>query len=292
LARPDDLGGASSERGVTPRRERKRFFELAGDFVPYVVAERKGQLFLVATDDPTHRNLFLRDTSKERVVLKGALRALEAAGAPVSLTTLVDIGANTGTATLAALAAGFRSVVACEPGPISFKLLRAGLVLNEVDGSVRPVEVALSNRSGIGVLDIKSRSRKARLLAHPDEVVRERHVQVRLAPLDDLLAEIRLDPRDVGMIFMDVEGHECHVLEGANRLLEIGVPTIMELQPRLLRLAGKLDDFAGLLPRHYSHLLDLRGKPARGFRPAEDVRSLIDEVGDGATDILACRFDD
>jgi FkbM family methyltransferase len=293
------LGRASSiQQGLrrrsqasTPGRERRRFFEVAKDFVPYLVAEREGQLFLVATDDPTHRNFFLRDRSKEGVVLKRALRSLEAAGTPVSRKTFIDIGANTGTTTLAALSAGFRSVVACEPGPTSFKLLRANLVLNDVEHSVRAVQVALSDQSGVGTLDVKSRSRKARLLANPDDVARKRHHQVRITTLDQLIAEIRLDPKEVGLIFIDVEGHECHVLEGASRLLEEGIPTIMELHPKLLRLANRLDDFAGLIPRHYTHILDLRGKSARSFQSVENIGILINELGDGATDILACRFE-
>lgn len=39
---------------------------------------------------------------------------------PLIAKTFVDIGANNGTTSLAALSAGFSSVVACEPGPEAF----------------------------------------------------------------------------------------------------------------------------------------------------------------------------
>ncbi len=271
-------------------KPRARFWELARDFIPYVVSERDGQLHVLATDDPTHGNLFARKRSKELSVLTRALECLGAAGVEISRTTFVDIGANTGTTTLAALKAGFSSVLACEPAPNSFRLLRANLVLNGVEESVRPLEVALSNRAGTGMLDLGSRSRKARVLADPGESPRWRSQQIRLTRLDDLVAEGKLDPAEVGLVFMDVEGHECHVLEGASSVLQEDVPLVMELNPKLLRLAGKIDRLGDQLDRHYTHILDLRDDSDPTFVPVDQLGALIDDVEKGATDILACRL--
>jgi FkbM family methyltransferase len=271
-------------------KPRARFWRLAQDFTPYVVSERDGHFHVLATDDPTHGNFFARKRSKELSVLRRALECLGAAGVEISRTTFVDIGANTGTTTLAALKAGFSSVLACEPAPNSFRLLRTNLVLNGVDESVRPLQVALSNRAGTGMLDLGSRSRKARVLAHPGESPRWRSQQIRLTRLDDLVAEGALDPAEVGMVFMDVEGHECHVLEGASTVLKEDVPLVMELNPKLLRLAGKIDDLADQLERHYTHILNLRDGSDPTFMPVDQLGALIDDVEESATDILACRL--
>jgi FkbM family methyltransferase len=270
------------------RKIRKRFWHLARGFSPYVVAERDGQLHVLATDDPSLGDLFARNYSKELRVLTRALECLAAAGAEVSRTTFVDIGANTGTATLAALRAGFTSVVAIEPVPSSFRLLRTNLVLNDVEDSVRPLQMGLSNKTGTGILDLGLRSRKARVLAHPGKSRRRRSQQIRLARLDDLVAEGELAPAEVGMVFMDVEGHECHVLEGASSVLQEQVPLVMELNPTLLRLAGKVGDLPSLLDRHYTHIVDLRRNSDRAFRPVDHLAAMIDELEDGVTDILAC----
>jgi FkbM family methyltransferase len=269
---------------------RKRFWNLARDFSPYLVARRDGQLHLLATDDPSLGTFFARSRSKELRVLTKALDCLAAEGVEVSRTTFVDIGANTGTATLAALRAGFSSVLAIEPAPSTFRLLRTNLVLNDVERSVRPLQVALSNKRGAGLLELGSRSRKARVLAHPDEPSTGHQEQIHLTRLDDLVAEGELAPAEVGMVFMDVEGHECHVLEGAGSVLQEDVPLVMELNPRLLRRAGKIDELPDLLDRHYTHILDLRSDSDPAFKPVGDLPAVIDEVEGGVTDILACHL--
>jgi FkbM family methyltransferase len=268
---------------------RKRFWKTARDFSPYLVARRDGQLHLLATDDPSLGTFFARSRSKEVRVLTRALECLEAEGIEVPRTTFLDIGANTGTATLAALRAGFSSVVAIEPAPTSFRLLRTNLVLNDVERSVRPLQVALSNKRGTGLLELGSRSRKARVLADPGEPSRGHQEQIDLTRLDDLVAEGELAPAEIGMVFMDVEGHECHVLEGASSVLQEDVPLVMELNPRLLRRAGKIDELPDLLDRHYTHIVDLRSDSDPAFKPVGHLPAVIDEVEDGVTDILACH---
>ncbi len=89
---------------------------------------------------------------------------------------------------------------------------------------------------------------------------------------------------------MDVEGHECHVLEGASSVLQEDVPLVMELNPKLLRLAGKIDRLGDQLDRHYTHILDLRDDSDPTFVPVDQLGALIDDVEKGATDILACRL--
>jgi FkbM family methyltransferase len=272
------------------REARERFLKQAREFVPYLVAERDGQLLALPTDDPTLGKLFVSEKRKEQNVLTRALERLEGAGVEVRRTTFVDIGANVGTTTFAALEAGVASVVACEPVPSSFRLLRANLVLNGVEDSVRPVEVALSYHAGRAPIDLDSGSRKARVLALPGEVPHGRSQDVRLARLDDLVAEGVLDPGEVGLLFMDVEGHEAQVLEGAASVLERHVPLVMELNPKLLRLAGKIDELAGLLERHYTHVLDLRAKSEPAFAPVTELGGLIERYEGRSTDILACRL--
>jgi FkbM family methyltransferase len=192
----------------------------------------------------------------------------------------------------AALQAGFSSVVACEPLPSSFRLLRANLVLNGFEDRVRAVEVALSNRAGTATLDVEQGSRQARVLARPGESPDGRSHEVRLVRLDDLAAEGIFDPSEVGLLVMDAEGHECQVLEGAETVLQANVPIVMELNPKLLRLAGRIGDLAGLLARHYTHVLDLRDRSGPPFEPVDHVESLIDssEAAGRSTDMLAVRL--
>jgi FkbM family methyltransferase len=258
------------------RESRERFLAASREFVPYVVAERDGLLFVVPTDDPTLGKLFVRsEKDKERAVLLRALERLAEAGVEVRRETFVDVGANVGTAAFAALGAGFERVVAIEPVPSTFRLLRANLVLNGVEESVRALQLALSDRAGTTAIDVSQGARKARLTETGGE-------EVAVARLDDVVED------EVDFLLVDAEGHEVQVLAGAERVLGSGVPLVLELNPKLLALAGRRDELPRLLARHYTHVLDLRARGA-GFASVERVADLIEEYEGRSTDLLACR---
>jgi FkbM family methyltransferase len=258
------------------RESRERFLAAAREFVPYVVAERDGLLFVVPTDDPTLGKLFVRsEKHKERAVLLRALARLAEAGVEVRRGTFVDVGANVGTAAFAALQAGFRSVVAIEPVPSTFRLLRANLVLNGVEESVRTLQLALSDRAGTTAIDVSQGARKARLADTGGQ-------EVAVARLDDVVED------EVDFLLVDAEGHEVQVLAGAERVLGGGVPLIFELNPKLLTLAGRRDELPDLLAQHYTDVLDLRARGAE-FVPIGGVADLIEVYEGRSTDLLACR---
>jgi hypothetical protein len=79
---------------------------------------------------------------------------------------------------------------------------------------------------------------------------------------------------------------------GAETVLQADVPLVMELNPKLLRLAGRIDDRAGLLARRYTHVIDLRGRYRPPFEPVDRVESLIAryEAEGRSTEILAVRL--
>jgi FkbM family methyltransferase len=259
------------------RESRERFLAAAREFVPYVVAERDGLLFVVPTNDPTLGKLFVRsEKHKERAVLLRALERLERAGIEVRRETFVDVGANVGTAAFAALQAGFRSVVAIEPVPSTFRLLRANLALNGAEEAVRGLQLAVSDRNGTMPMDVAQGSRKARLAEGGSE-------EVQVARLDDVVED------DVDFVLLDAEGHEVQALAGAERVLGNGAPLVLELNPKLLALAGCRDELPALLARRYTDVLDLRAKGAE-FVPVERVVDLIEEYESGSTDLLACRL--
>lgn len=289
-ASPPRSARRTPRRWAGSRESRERFLQTARAFVPYLVTERDGQLLIVSTDDSTQGKLFTRRKRKEQRALERGLDLLASRGVRVDRGTFVDVGANVGTTTLAALEAGFSKVIACEPMRSSFRILRANLALNGVDDSVVPLELALSNRAGNATLDAAGGSRKARVLARANDRPRGRSQEVRLARLDDLVGDGVLDPDQVDLLFMDVEGHECHVLEGGAGLLRAEIPLIMELNPKLLRLAGKIDAPGALLGRYYTHILDLRGKGDRTFVPVDRLDGLMHRLNGKATDILACRL--
>jgi FkbM family methyltransferase len=138
----------------------------------------------------------------------------------------VDVGANIGymTSLMVKRAGSSGRVVAVEPNPEVYSLLacnvarwrtRPGAPLIETH------EVALSDRDGTAMLKVpalftRNQGRASIDRREGDDGADPWHatVAVALRRLDDLVGE-----RDVGVLKIDVEGHEAKVLSGAERLL-------------------------------------------------------------------------
>jgi FkbM family methyltransferase len=278
-------GLASDERAA-----RTRFVQRAASFTPYVAVDSSGMTFIVSTTERTMVKFFAKESRPELRVLRRALDILESAGLERPRGTFLEGGANIGTATLAALGEGFSFVVACEPEPQNARVLRANVALNGRSDVVRVLEVALSSEPGTARLDRGYGSlSKARVLGDAEETSGGQTVEVRLVPLDDLAREGLFDPAEVGMLWLDVEGHEAQALGGASTTLGHSPPLVMELSPKLLRRAGGIDRLPDLLGRHYTHVADLRHGEAGGLRQVDAVPSLIEEYEQSHTDLLLCR---
>jgi FkbM family methyltransferase len=291
-----DLNSRAHARGAKhekSRREVKAAMQLAsspitGELTGCVAIESNDLVLVVPTEDS--KRFSSSGETKEMRLLPRALKRLQAAGVDVSRATFIDAGANVGTVTLAALSAGFSSILACEPDPENFRLLRRNVALNGAEDRVCTLEVALSNEVGVGRLDLGHETRRESRVLTSKETPSTRLAEVRLARLDDLAANAVFDPAHVGLLWLDVEGFECHALLGASTLLDRGVPLVMELNVKLLRCAGTLDDLPALLARHYTHVLDLRRRGAEFSRVASVPELIAQYQPDRITDLLLCRL--
>ncbi len=95
----------------------------------------------------------------------------------------------------------------------------------------------------------------------------------------------------VGLAWIDVQGHEGHVLAGATSLLERPIPAVTEFWPEALRRAGGLDRFRALVAGRYSEVVDLRRSLAEGraeLTPTGRLDDLIERYAGAAsfTDLL------
>ncbi len=138
---------------------------------------------------------------------------------------VVDVGANIGYITsLAAVRAGAGGrVIAYEPHPQVFELLARNVERWRRRPSIAEIateRAAVSARTGTARLASSLRSAENMGLAslHDDDAAADdgvELVEVSVVRLDDALGE-----RSVGLLKIDVEGHEPEVLRGARELLE------------------------------------------------------------------------
>ena len=142
--------------------------------------------------------------------------------------TALDVGAHVGyvTSLMAARVGARGEVISFEPHPILFQELRTNVQLwAEIANTaeVRVVNIALSDRNCFAVLKTPSNWELNRgvatiVIGNHDVKRDEAYYPVTLKRLDDLLDEdVRL-----GLLKLDVEGHEINILSGALRLLGRG----------------------------------------------------------------------
>jgi len=180
---------------------------------------------------------------------------------------VIDIGANIGTVCIKLLRDGvFERALAFEPDPVNFALLRRNIEQNGLSTAIRAFDVALSSDQGEMALEHSSENygdHRLRTGSHPTasrfhEESRE-ITPVRVERLDDILAAERIDPAGVGLLWMDTQGHEIHVLRGSRTLLAAGTSVVTEFWPYGLGRSGISErDFVELVSNGFTHFYDLR----------------------------------
>ena len=252
---------------------RRRFFGAAARYTGYVAVEAEGLTFLVSTADEAPGGRFFRTRSRQEFpVLARACDRIDPGG------VFVDVGANVGTTTLAALSR-FDRAIAVEAEPRNAALLRANAALNGLEDRVTVVEAACSSTAGEVELRLSHGHHGGHAVGRPKAGEESLHVPA--ITLDALIADAGVVPAEVGLVWMDVGGHEEEVLRGAANLLEARVPIVAEIRPRTA------PGIAQLLAGRYSMMVDLRTEDES---PLGELAAYIGRLGKGGgrkfTDVL------
>jgi FkbM family methyltransferase len=198
-------------------------------------------------------------------VFEACLRATEG--------VVVDIGANTGFYTLLAAATRpDRNLWSVEPDPEARTILERNLQLNKLGDRVRVFPEALSDRVGVASLYVPTKDHgciETSSSLEPD--FKQSHhgvLQVPVCTLDTLAA--RTNPPLIGLIKIDVEGHEAAVLAGAGGTVAAHQPWIfIEVLP-----AADLPGLNGFLRDH--GYVDLALRPEGPGRPGATIEFHMD----------------
>jgi FkbM family methyltransferase len=245
---------------------------------------RHGRLRVSNKDRGIGRILFLHREYEWATLLK-ALRLLEQLRGDRSAQRgmIIDAGANIGTVCIPLVRGGaFSGALAFEPEPRNYALLVRNVHDNDLAASIRCFNVALASSNGTGEMELSTNSGDHRLRAgvplNPgsryNEAARET-IPVTVRRLDDVMTEVGLEPRDVQLLWIDVQGLEKHVLEGAERLVESGVPVVAEFWPYgLARTGVSADSYAEYIAAHFDCFYDL-AEDAPVARPSVAIGPLF-----------------
>jgi FkbM family methyltransferase len=270
---------AASDEHRRLRIRREQLRKLIRRSTPIVVREDRGINYVVDLRDDSEVTQWIWFYGRyEEPLLARACAALKADGLgdrPLQGKTFLDVGANIGTASLCALVRqdAERSLL-FEPHPSNLRLLRMNLAANDLldRGLIHPN--AVSSEPGELVFEESEDNIGDHRVRDSDEVAAgalgEEHrttITVQATTLDASLAAAKIKPAEVGLVWVDVQGHETQVLDGAPELLQAGVPWCVEFWPYGLARAGTLDRFLATIREHFSHVWDLGLPPGWELEP-------------------------
>jgi FkbM family methyltransferase len=268
---------------------RRRFWPLARRILNTVQAigvENDGTLIFTHSEDAciTYGLLARGEWQKEEVTK--ACRILS--GTMKQNAAFVNVGANIGTTLIYAMQTRlFRSAVAFEPEPRNLRLLRGNLAVNDIINCTI-VEAAVSSSAGTLSFELNPMNRGEHRVVQPGLADKRREtITVSAVRLDEALSERGIPPEDVAMLWIDTEGYEEAVLQGATKLLPTGVPLVIELWPRALEASRTLGGLIDLLTSFYGRFVDLSAASTE-FTHISRLKELASSlhVNDGETDVL------
>ena len=303
---------AGGGRRYSDRDDRLAYFDHADQYTSYLATDvAGGAQFLVKTEDKhIGRSLFAKQSRGELAALDRAVRVIKGLLGPEAITerSFIDVGANIGTTTIPALVIhGFQSAVAIEPEPENVRVLRLNVLLNDVEALVTALPVAASNEVGRSELVVdRSRGGKHWIATDRKKLRRKNLAEntilgVETTTLDHLAETGVIDPDRTGLLWMDAEAHEGHILEGASTLLARGTPIVLEWNPVILDRVGDRGKIERAVAEGYTHFAGLHrnhepGEPSFPLQTVDRLHDYAERFLDRSkgltkTDVIVLRIE-
>lgn len=295
----DAIRWARRLRGQGAGLGRRLAFDVLGRVTPTLSVKTDGLRLHVSTSDRVvSRETFARG-AYERPQFERVLHELRTAGLGSALDGrgFLDIGANIGSATCLALRHyGAGKAWSFEPAPENLRLLRRNVIANGFAEQAQVLAVALSDHDGDVTFELSPAiwgDHRVRVGGtfpdHSSELFDEarRHtIAVPARRLDSLVDAHKIDAGAIGLAWIDVQGHEAHVLAGASALLSAPVPIVCEYWPYALERAGGLERFHALVESSRAEFIDLADPLARPIAVARLRELPARYTGHASTNLL------
>ena len=285
------LFGMVERIGASRQFRSPKFQSLLDD---YAVSQVGAEHYLVSTSDLIiGKSLYVRgEFDFDKFALAWKLSGLEKASAEV---TIIDVGANIGSIGIPAVKRGYAArCLAFEPEPLNARLLKINIILNDLEDKFDVFQVAVGNKVDEITFELSDSNfgdHRVRLNPPSDGMYGEQDRETILVPMRTLDDYSDCISTGMSIMWMDTQGFEGHVLQGANHLLEQGVPMVLEFWPYGLKRSGGYELLLESLDgSKYKYFIKLDANDTRKIplsRVSLDVFcSELEKGVDGFADIL------
>ena len=235
--------------------------------------------YLMSSRDWISLNLFIDEGLDYKILTK----AIKLLGKKSSKLTLINIGAHIGSTCIPAIKKNnFKNLIAFEPTKRTFNLLKANILLNEIDDKAQVYNLAISNKKKTNlhlVTSLKGNTGSNRIVKNKQK----NSEIVKSDILDNYTYNLN---KNNCLIFIDAEGHEPNIFLGAKKTIKKKIPIVFEFYPALCGKNWiKNDD---LVFKNYRFFYNLHGKNRKEKFNAIEIKKLYNHhlKNNNYTDIL------
>ena len=232
--------------------------------------------YLLASCDWISQKLFIDESFDFRVLM----RAKKLLGKENSKSTLINVGAHIGSSCIPAIKKNyFKNLIAFEPSKMNFRLLKANIFLNEIDGKAQVYNLALSNKKAnlhLGMFNNNTGDYR---------IVKNKQKNTEIIKSDILDNYTYNFNKNNSLVFMDAQGHEAEIFMGAKKTIRKKIPFVFEFTPSLLNKDWLKK--ISILFKYYNFFHDLKTNKKKRFN-ATEIKKLYNHylINNNYTDIL------
>ncbi|MEM1276240.1 MAG: FkbM family methyltransferase [Pseudomonadota bacterium] len=240
-----------------------------------------GLIFAVhPRDRAIGRDVFIEKRAYDSHLVDAVFATVQFKNPPI----LYDVGANIGTIGIYAVSKGYAAkCIAFEPDPTNFTTLKINVLLNGMEEDMELINCALSSQAEDAVeFELSSSNFGDHRVRITDEEGKFEEAGRRtiLVPTEVLDTFWDTKSADDAVIFMDTQGFEGHILDGASNLVAAGAPLVTEFWPYGLQRSGGLERFySALETAPYQRFADLRKSNALMDFSIDAVQAIAKELG-------------
>lgn len=181
---------------------------------------------------------------------------------------IVDVGANIGTTCIPLSRQTGCRVLAIEPFPENYLLLRKNVLQNGLAHRITCVQSAIHDQ-GETVEMFMPQWQCGGARIHESMKDHDGAGRIASVPASGLMAILKssgIQPQEVALVWSDTEGAEIKVVETGEALWAAGVPLYMEVYPLALNRYQAGEALIRLLPRYFDRFISARQLMASGHK--------------------------
>jgi FkbM family methyltransferase len=190
-------------------------------------------------------------------------------------------------------------ILAIEPFPDNYNLLKMNVDQNGLDDRITCVNKAILNQSGIVEMIMYIENMGSAKINRsesggfePSNFSYRTAKKILAEPLMGILTESQIATTNVAFVWSDTEGCEGEVIQTGIPLWEAGIPLFVEILPNVLKIQNNISILQTLIPKYFDRFINkaelLKWGEKASIQPVTVLMELIDFLirkNDG-TDVL------